>query len=350
MLIGITHGDINGIGYEVILKSLSDNRVYETFTPVIYGSSKVAAFYRKHLDIQNINITIINSVKEAHPKKINIINCTKDELKVEFGRATEEAGHAAFLALQLAVDDLQAGHLHALVTAPINKNNIQSEKFNFPGHTEYLEQKFGDGQNALMVLSSDLMRIAIATGHIPLKDVATKLTEDLLVNKLTILNEGLKQDFGIRKPRIAVLGLNPHAGDTGLIGKEEEEIIIPAMKKANNKGMICVGPFAADGFFGTEKFRNYDAILAMYHDQGLIPFKTMSMENGVNLTMGLPIVRTSPDHGTAYELAGKNEASENSFRQALYMAQDIYNRRILEKKISANPLKPTGAVSNKSDD
>ena len=350
MIIGITHGDINGIGYEVILKTLADNRVYEHFTPIIYGSSKVAAYYRKHLDIQNLNINIVSTVKEANSKRINIINCTDDELKVELGRVTEEAGKAAFMALERASADLQAGHLHALVTAPINKNNIQSEQFKFPGHTEYLLQKFGTGKESIMMLASDKMRVAVATGHIPLKDVASALTENLLVNKLATLNEALKQDFGIRKPRIAVLGLNPHAGDKGIIGKEEAEIIIPAMKKAGEQGIVCVGPHPADGFFGSDSFWKFDAVLAMYHDQGLIPFKALSMENGVNVTAGLSIIRTSPDHGTAYELAGKNEASENSFRQALYLAYDIYTKRKREKEISANPLKPTGIVGSGTDE
>lgn len=350
MIIGITHGDINGIGYEVILKSLADNRVYELFTPVIYGSSKVAAYYRKHLDIQNLNLSVISNIKEATPKRINIINCTEDEIKVEFGRSTEEAGKAAFVALERACEDLKSGELHALVTAPINKKNIQSDNFNFPGHTEYLQDKFGAGKDAVMVLASDIMRVAVATGHIPVKDVASVLTEELIASKLITLNEALKQDFAIYKPRIAVLGLNPHAGDNGVIGKEEEEIIIPAMKKAGEQGVICVGPYPADGFFGSDNFGKFDAILAMYHDQGLIPFKALSMESGVNVTLGLSIVRTSPDHGTAYDLAGKNEASEESFRQALYMAYDIYTKRCSEKEISANPLKATGVLDNCKDE
>lgn len=350
IVIGITHGDINGIGYEVILKSLADNRVYESFTPVIYGSSKVAAYYRKHLDIQNLNINIINSVKEATPKRVNIINCTEDEIKVEFGRSTEEGGKAAFVALERASEDLSNGLLHALVTAPINKKNIQSEDFNFPGHTEYLAEKFGTGKDAVMLLASDIMRVAVVTGHIPVKDVASTLTEELILNKLITLNNGLKQDFGIVKPRIAVLGLNPHAGDDGVIGKEEAEVIIPAMKKAGEQGLICVGPYPADGFFGSDNFGKFDAILAMYHDQGLIPFKTLAMENGVNITLGLSIIRTSPDHGTAYDLAGKNQASEESFRQALYMAYDMYIKRNWEKKISTNPLKSTGITDNFSDE
>ena len=350
IIIGITHGDINGIGYEVILKSLSDNRVYELFTPVIYGSSKVAAYYRKHLDIQNLNLSVINDINEAVSKRVNIINCTEDEIKVEFGRSTEEAGKAAFAALERACEDLQAGRLHALVTAPINKKNIQSDNFNFPGHTEYLQEKFGNGKNALMLLASDIMRVAVATGHIPVKNIASVLTEELIVNKLTVLNEVLKQDFSIYKPRIAVLGLNPHAGDNGVIGKEEEEIIIPAIKKAEEQGIVCVGPYPADGFFGSNNFGKFDAILAMYHDQGLIPFKALSMENGVNVTMGLSVVRTSPGHGTAYDLAGKNEASEESFRQALYMAYDIYIKRNWNKEIGANPLNPTGVLDNCKDE
>ena len=350
MLIGITHGDINGIGYEVILKSLADNRVYELFTPVIYGSSKVAAYYRKHLDIQNLNLAIINSIQEASPKRINIINCTDDEIKVEFGRSSEEAGKAAFIALERATEDLRSGALDALVTAPINKNNIQSDQFNFPGHTEYLQDKFGTGKEAVMLLASDIMRIAVATGHIPVKEISSVLTTDLILNKLTTLNEALRQDFGIRKPRIAVLGLNPHAGDNGVIGKEEKKIIIPAMKKAEEEGIICVGPYPADGFFGSDNFGKFDAILAMYHDQGLIPLKALSMENSVNVTVGLSIVRTSPAHGTAYDLAGKNQASEESFRQALYMAYDISVKRRREKQISDNPLKPTGVIDNRSDE
>ena len=350
MIIGITHGDINGIGYEVILKSLADNRVYELFTPVIYGSSKVAAYYRKHLDILNLNLSVISTIQEAAPKRINIINCTDDDIKVEFGQSTEEAGKAAFAALERATEDLQAGKLHALVTAPINKKNIQSDKFKFPGHTEYLQEKFGMEKKAIMVLASDIMRVAVAVGHIPIKDIASVLTEELIIDKLTTLNKALKQDFGIRKPRIAVLGLNPHAGDNGVIGNEEENIIIPAMKKAKEQGVICVGPYPADGFFGSDSFGKFDAVLAMYHDQGLIPFKALSMESGVNVTMGLSIIRTSPDHGTAYDLAGKNQASEESFRQALYLAYDIYTKRCCGKEIEANPLKPTGVLDNCKDE
>lgn len=350
IIIGITQGDINGIGYEVILKSLADNHIFDLCTPVIYGSSKIAAFYRKQLDIQNMNLNVINSVSEANPKRINIINCCDDEMKVEFGRSTREAGQAAFLALERACEDLQNQSLHALVTAPINKKNIQSDDFHFPGHTEYLQEKFGTGKDAVMMLASDIMRVAVVTGHIPVKNVSAALSEELIVGKLAVLNEALMQDFGINKPRIAVLGLNPHAGDEGVIGTEEETIIIPAMKKAAELGIVCTGPYPADGFFGSDKFKSFDAILAMYHDQGLIPFKALSMENGVNVTMGLSVVRTSPAHGTAYDLAGKNTASEQSFLQALYMAHDIYHKRQQEIAIHANPLKPSGKVCNGKDE
>ena len=339
IVIGITHGDINGIGYEIIIKTLADNRVEEMFTPVIYGSSKVAAFHRKNMDIPNLNLNVIASAKEIHPNRINIINCVSDDVKVEVGQSTQEAGQAAFAALEQASKDLAEGLLDAIVTAPINKNNIQSDSFSFPGHTEYLEQKFGGNSLALMMLVNDTIRVAVATGHIPVKDVALCLTKDRIVEKLTILNSTLKQDFAVTRPRIAVLGLNPHAGDNGVIGSEEEEIIIPAIKEAEQKDILCFGPYPADGFFGTDKFNLFDAVLAMYHDQGLIPFKTMSMDTGVNFTAGLPIIRTSPDHGTAYDIAGQNMASEASFRHAIYLACDIYANRTQHAEITANPLK-----------
>jgi len=339
IIIGISHGDINGIGYEVILKTLSDNRMLETFIPVIYGSSKVAAYHRKNLDIQGLNLNVVNSIEEINPKRVNVINCVDDEIKVEIGMSTVEAGKAAFVALERATEDLKKGALHALVTAPINKKNIQSADFKFPGHTEYLEAKFGTGTPALMLLVNDVMRVAVVTGHVPITKVVPELTEKLIVDKLSVLNASLKNDFSIVRPRIAVLGLNPHAGDEGVIGKEEQSVIIPAMKQADALGIVCAGPYPADGFFGSGNFSKFDAVLAMYHDQGLIPFKAISMDTGVNYTAGLSVIRTSPDHGTAYDIAGKNLASEESFRQALYLAYDIYNNRIWNKEISANPLK-----------
>ena len=339
IIIGITHGDINGIGYEVMLKTLADSRMLETFIPVIYGSSKVAAYHRKNLDIQGLNLNIVNSIDEINVKRVNIINCVDEDIKVEIGVSTEDAGKAALVALELATADLKKGALHALVTAPINKKNIQSASFKFPGHTEYLEEKFGSKTPALMMLVNDVMRVAVVTGHIPLNSIATELTEKLIVDKLTVLNASLKRDFSIGRPRIAVLGLNPHAGDDGVIGNEEQTVIIPAMKAAEALGIICVGPYPADGFFGSGNFSKFDAVLAMYHDQGLIAFKTVSMDTGVNFTAGLPVIRTSPDHGTAYDIAGKNLASEESFRQALYLAYDVYQSRVWNDEISANPLK-----------
>lgn len=338
-IIAITHGDMNGIAYEVILKTLAEPRVYEEFVPVIYGSSKAAGFYRKLFDIQGMNLNIINTVEEAHAKKINIINCTGDEIKVEPGKATEEAGKAALAALEKATEDLKKGLVDAIVTAPINKKNIQSDQFHFPGHTEYLEEKFGEGNSALMLLVNDVMRIAVVTGHIPVNKVAASITSEKILEKLRVLNSSLKKDFTIIRPRIAVLGLNPHAGDEGVIGNEEETIIKPALKVAEKEGLLCFGPYPADGFFGSGNFNKFDGILAMYHDQGLIPFKTVSMDRGVNFTAGLTIIRTSPAHGTAYDLAGQNLASEESFRQALFMAYDILQNRKLDKEIRTNPLK-----------
>lgn len=339
IVIAITHGDINGISYEVILKALAEPRVFENFIPVIYGSSKAAAYHRKLLDIQGINLNAINTIEEVNPKKINIINCTDDELKVELGKSTPDAGIAALAALERAAEDLKKGLVDALVTAPINKKNIQSDQFHFPGHTEYLEQKFGNGNPALMLMANDVMRVAVVTGHIPVDSIASSITSESILEKLRVLNATLKQDFTIVRPRIAILGLNPHAGDDGVIGSQEKDIIEPALLIAQKEGLLCFGPYPADGFFGSGKFNKFDAVLAMYHDQGLIPFKTVSMDSGVNYTAGLPIIRTSPAHGTAYEIAGQNIASEESFRQAMFMAYDIFLNRSFNREISANPLK-----------
>ena len=324
--IGITHGDINGIGYEVILKTLEDNRITELCTLIVYGSPKVAAYHRKLTNV-NINLNLINKPADAHENRINIINCCGDEVKVDLGKSTSAAGEAAFAALERATQDLKEGEIDALVTAPINKNNIQSAQFSFPGHTEYLEQLFGNDGDALMILANDKLRVAVVTGHVPISKVASLLTTEIIVRKIEQFNLSLQQDFGIDKPRIAVLGLNPHAGDGGVLGNEEKDIIQPAIEQLRNQGIICFGPLPADGFFGSDNYYKYDGILAMYHDQGLIPFKTLAMENGVNFTAGLPIVRTSPDHGTAYDKAGKNQASPTSFREALYMAIDIVKQR-----------------------
>ncbi|MCU4162734.1 4-hydroxythreonine-4-phosphate dehydrogenase PdxA [Carboxylicivirga caseinilyticus] len=336
--VGITQGDINGIGYEVIFKTLADNRIFESFTPVIYGSSKVAAYHRKALNIPNFSLNSIKDIGEAHSKRINIINCLDDNIRVELGKSTTIGGEAAFNALELAVKDLKDGKIDVLVTAPINKKNIQSDSFNFPGHTEYLEQQ-AEGSKALMLMVSDIMKVGVVAGHVPLKDVPSKITKESILAKLRTLNETLTMDFSIRKPRVAVLGLNPHAGDQGVLGTEEQDIIIPALDEAKQEGIMALGPYPADGLFGSEQFKNFDAILAMYHDQGLAPFKALTFSKGVNYTAGLPFIRTSPDHGTAFDIAGQDKANFDSFRQAVYLAIDVCNNRRENKELRKNPLK-----------
>ncbi len=335
--VGITHGDINGIGYEVIFKTLSDARVFDSFVPVIYGSSKVAAYHRKALNIPNFSLNSINNVDDAHIKRVNIINCLDDNIRVELGKSTTIGGDAAFKALEMAVKDLKEGKIDVLVTAPINKENIQSESFTFPGHTEYLHQAAGEGE-ALMLLVSEQMKVGVVAGHVPIKDVPGVVTEENILSKLRTLNHTLQQDFSVRRPRIAVLGLNPHAGDGGVIGLEEQEVIIPALNKAKEEGIMALGPYPADGLFGSEQFRNFDAILAMYHDQGLAPFKALTFSKGVNFTAGLPFIRTSPDHGTAFEIAGQDKAKADSFREAVYLAVDICKNRQMNIFLSKNPL------------
>ncbi|MGB9746701.1 MAG: 4-hydroxythreonine-4-phosphate dehydrogenase PdxA [Bacteroidales bacterium] len=338
MRIGITHGDINSISYEVIMKALLDPRILEDCTPILYGSSKVAAYHRKTLNINNLSFNAIRTADEASPRKANLINCINDEVRVELGKSTPQAGEAAFLALKKAVEDLKAGKIDALVTGPINKHNIQSEQFSFPGHTEYLAREFG-AEDVLMFMVGETMRVGVVTGHVPLAEVAKLITIDKILQKIHLMNQSLREDFAIPRPRIAVLGLNPHASDQGIIGREDMDVVQPAVQKAKEEGILAFGPFPSDGFFGSGSFKKFDGILAMYHDQGLIPFKALTYEGGVNFTAGLPVVRTSPAHGTAYELAGKNEANENSFRQALYLACDVVKNRLLFKEISTNPLK-----------
>ena len=336
--IGITQGDINGVGYEVILKTFAEPMMLELCTPVIYGSPKVAAYHRKSLDLPT-NFSIINSASEAADGRLSVVNCTDDEVKVEFGKADVEAGKAALGALEKAMEEYQSGLIDAIVTAPINKHTSHSEQFNCPGHTEYIEQRLGEGQKALMILMRGDFRVALVTGHIPVSQIAPTLTKELIEEKLDIFNRSLKQDFGISAPRIAVFSLNPHAGDGGLLGTEEEKIIIPALKEMAAKGVLCYGPYPADGFMGSGNFRHFDGILAMYHDQGLAPFKALAMDEGVNFTAGLPVVRTSPAHGTAYDIAGKGQASEDSFRQAVYVAIDVFRNRQQEKEARSNPLR-----------
>ncbi|MBK9291413.1 MAG: 4-hydroxythreonine-4-phosphate dehydrogenase PdxA [Bacteroidetes bacterium] len=335
--VGITHGDFNGVGYEVMLKSLADPRITELFTPIIYGHARVAAFYRKNLALNELNFNPLRDATQANPKKVNLINCTENELRVEMGANSVEAGRMALVALQMAVEDLKNGLIDVLVTAPINKENIQSDNFRFPGHTEYLAANF-PGQPLMLMVWRDL-RIGVATGHLPLKEVSRNLTAEGILQKLRALNASLITDFGIGRPRIALLGLNPHAGDGGLLGTEENEIILPAILKAREEEeMLVYGPFGADGFFGAGEWKKYDGVLAMYHDQGLIPFKTLAAGEGVNFTAGLPIVRTSPAHGTAYDIVGKNKSNEDSFRQALYLAVDIERRRRMQRELEKNKL------------
>ena len=338
ILAGISHGDINGIGYEVIIKTLMNNLINDFCVPIVYGSPKVAAYHRKALNINNFSFNNIRSAEEANLKKANMINCLDDNVRVELGKSTPQGGEAALTSLERAVEDLKNGKINVLITAPIDKKNIQSDKFNFKGHTEYLRSKAGAG-DVLMFMISENMRIGFATGHIPLKMVPEILTTDLIARKLKLMNQSLWMDFGIRKPQIAVLGLNPHAGDNSLLGMEEEEIIIPAMKQVEKEGILAFGPFPADGFFGSGSFAKFDGILSMYHDQGLSPFKALSFDSGVNYTAGLPFIRTSPVHGTAFSIAGRGEASESSFRQAIYLACSIYRNRQLYNEISKNQLR-----------
>ncbi|MCF0244964.1 MAG: 4-hydroxythreonine-4-phosphate dehydrogenase PdxA [Bacteroidaceae bacterium] len=336
-IIAITHGDTNGIGYEVIFKTFAVPEMLDICTPVIYGSPKVAKYHLNGLGM-DVNFHIIDSIKNLKQGTINIIPVFDNDVKIEYGQASKEAGASALKALDKAMEDFKAGAYDALVTAPINKNNIQSEEFNFCGHTEYIEERVGDGKEALMILMSQNIRVALATTHLPVSEIPTQITTELIERKVEILNQSLKQDFRILQPRIAVLALNPHAGEEGLLGKEEEEIIIPAIKNLREKKILVYGPYAADGFFGHASYIHFDAILAMYHDQGLAPFKALCAGNGVNYTAGLPIVRTSPDHGTAYDIAGKNCADESSFRQATYSAIDIMRNRRNYTEASANPL------------
>ena len=337
--IAITAGDINGVGYEIILKSLINPHICEICRPIVYGNAKVARQHMQTMDeeYRNIQWNIIQDPKQAKDGRLNLITCYGDETPVQLGVSTTEAGQASLKSLQRACQDLKNGLVHAIVTAPINKDNIQSDDFRYSGHTEYLTQQFGNGKDSLMMMISDRMRVALVCNHTPIAKVAETITEERILSKLAVLNETLKMDFSCRKPRIAVLALNPHAGDNGLIGEEETNIIRPAIAAAQEKGIWAFGPYSADGFFGAGQYNHFDAVLAMYHDQGLAPFKALDM-SGVNFTAGLPVVRTSPDHGTAYNLAGKNEADATSMLHAIYAAIDILRRRADNEKLLANQL------------
>ncbi len=338
--VAVTAGDINGVGYEILLKGLSDPHILEICTPVVYGNAVIAKKHAQLLDEEQKKIewNIVGSAAEAKEGVYNLVNCYPDNTPLKIGVNTQEAGRASLASLEAATKDLKAGKADILLTAPINKENIQSEQFRFSGHTEYLTHHFSTDTDSLMMMVSDAMRVALVCNHVPLREVSDMITEERILSKLLILNRTLQDDFSIGQPRIAVLALNPHAGDNGLLGTEEQTVIRPALQKAKDEGLCVFGPYSADGFFGAGKYIHFDAVLAMYHDQGLIPFKTLDM-NGVNYTAGLKIVRTSPDHGTAYDLAGKNTANPQSFRHALYMALDIYHTRLQNAEIRQNPLK-----------
>lgn len=335
--VGITIGDANGVGPEVIIKTFSEPRILQVCTPVIYGSGKVISFYRKLNHNQEFNYNTIRSIQEQIPRKLNLINCWEEEIKVEPGKPSLQTGAAALTALSDAVKDLAAGNIDVLVTAPVDKNSIKTEGVEFTGHTEFIGRAF-NVQDPLMFLVGENVRVALVTGHVPVTKVASLITKEKILEKLNMMQASLKRDFNIRKPRIAVLGLNPHAGDGGLLGNEELEIIQPAIKEAFDKGIMAFGPYSSDGFFGAGIHLKFDAVLAMYHDQGLIPFKTLAFENGVNFTAGLPVIRTSPDHGTAYDLAGKGTANETSLREAIYLALDIFQNRQIFDEVNAKPL------------
>jgi 4-hydroxythreonine-4-phosphate dehydrogenase len=340
VVVGITQGDCNGIGPEVLIRALQDPMFVEQFVPVIYGSGRVLAYYRKNLNMQGVQVFAVKRAAEAHPRRINLVEVSVAEpVMVEMGQPTRLAGLLAYNALEAFFQDWHEGALDALVTLPVNKSTMQSSAFAFPGHTEYLADRT-QSENSLMFMVSDRLRVGVVTGHVPLRRVPELLTTERILSKIRLMSETLRRDFELERPSIAVLGLNPHAGEGGLLGTEEMTIIEPAIEQANAEGLIAVGPLPADGFFGAGTWKNYDAVLAMYHDQGLIPFKSLIFEDGVNYTAGLPLVRTSPAHGTGYGVVGKNLASCEPFRQSVYMAIRIAKARQRTDAIQAGALRP----------
>ncbi len=335
--IAITQGDTNGIGLEVILKTFANPTMLELCTPIVYANPSIVEKHKEACDVL-LNLYTIDDASQAMPTAVNLVPVDDLDVPVDFGKPTKEAGRQALLSLEAAMRDLKEGKVEALVTGPINKNTIQCDEFHFPGHTEYIEACAGEGGQALMILLNQSIRIALVTTHLPLAHIAEAITQKAVLDKVKSFNHSLRRDFGISSPRIAVLGLNPHAGDGGVLGSEEQDVIIPAIKAANLLGIRAFGPYAADGFFGAGSYDHFDGILAMYHDQGLAPFKTLAMDDGVNFTAGLPVVRTSPDHGTAYDIAGKGTADENSFRQAVYTAIDVVRNRARYDEATRNPL------------
>lgn len=342
-VIGFTCGDINGIGIELLIKTLSDNRILDICTPVIFANNKVINFYRKGLTGYNINFTNLKDLGRINHKQLNLYNCWEEEININPGILNDTGGQYAVKSLTAAAQALKENKIDGLVTAPIHKNNTQSQQFNFTGHTPYLKNLFG-AQDVAMLMIAENMRIALLTEHVAVKDIAQHITKDKILSKLQILNNSLKRDFNINKPRIAILGLNPHAGDEGLIGKEEEEIIKPSIKEAKYKDIFCFGPYPADAFFARGHYEKFDGVLAMYHDQGLIPFKSMAIGEGVNFTAGLPVVRTSPDHGVAFDIAGQGKADESSFREAAFKCVDIIVGRREYDHQHKNPLNKISSV------
>lgn len=336
IIVGISLGDLNGIGVEVILKTFEDNRMLDFCTPVIFGSSKIISFHKKALN-NSIQINEITSIDEINHAKLNLLNIWNEDVEVEIGKASKVSGEYAAKSLEQSVEQLKKNKIDVLLTAPINKETIQSETFCFPGHTEFLEEKL-DGKS-LMILMTNELRIGLITGHIPIAKVAETISPELIKEKVEIMHQSLRQDFGINKPKIAVLGLNPHCGDKGVIGKEEDLIIKPTIDQIKENGKLVYGPYSADGFFGSKTYEKFDGILAMYHDQGLAPFKALSFGNGVNYTAGLSEIRTSPDHGTGFDIAGKNIADPSSFKAALFTAIDVFKSRKEYKELTKNPLK-----------
>ncbi len=336
-VIGISCGDLNGIGMEIIIKTFENADILELCTPVVFASSKVASYHRNAIDKKDFNFNIINDLDKIHPGRPNLFNCWKDEVVLNLGTESKVSGEYALKSLDFACSALEKNQIEALVTAPIHKNTIQSPDFQFTGHTDYLEARFK--AKGTMILISQQMRMALATVHIPLEKVTPIISQELVLQRIEDLHQSLANDFQITRGKIAVLALNPHAGDGGVIGKQDAEIVQPAIQKAFEKGISAFGPFPADSFFGAGKHRSYDMILAMYHDQGLTPFKALSFGEGVNYTAGLPVVRTSPDHGTAFEIAGQGVANPQSFREAVYAAIDFIKNRKVAQELNANPLK-----------
>lgn len=334
--VGISVGDLNGIGPEIILKTFEDSRMLEFCTPVVYASIKTMSFFKKHFDSE-INFHGINDDDPIIEGKINVFNVWRENVSIEFGKEDVSIGAYAIKSLEMATKKLKLGNIDVLVTAPINKHNIQSDSFNFPGHTDYLAKTLGG--KSLMFMVSDMLKVGLLTDHVPVKEAPQQITEQLIIEKIETIYNSLIVDFKINKPRIAVLGINPHAGDHGVIGKEDDEVLRPTLAKIRESGKLVYGPYSADSFFGSNNYKNFDAVVASYHDQGLIPFKTIAFGQGVNFTAGLNKVRTSPDHGTAYEIAGKGQADESSFKEAVFMAINIYRNRNEYGEISKNPLK-----------